>query len=54
VCRARVVTAMDKFSQERIIKCTYEHDHSRKFPNNNVNLPALMKREKKALSLDSS
>ncbi|KQS38617.1 modifier of mdg4 isoform X16 [Drosophila erecta] len=54
VCRARVVTAVDKNAQDRIIKCTYEHDHSRKFPSNNINLPVLIKREKKALSLDSS
>ncbi|XP_016953891.1 modifier of mdg4 isoform X17 [Drosophila biarmipes] len=54
VCRARVVTAMDKHSQQRIIKCSYEHDHSRKFPNNNVSLPVIVKREKKALCLDSS
>ncbi|XP_039231527.1 uncharacterized protein LOC6535942 isoform X27 [Drosophila yakuba] len=54
VCRARVVTAVDKNAQERIIKCTYEHDHSRKFPSNNLNLPVLIRREKKALSLDSS
>ncbi|KAI8044454.1 hypothetical protein M5D96_000613 [Drosophila gunungcola] len=53
VCRARVVTAMDKNAQARIIKCTYQHDHSRKFPNN-VNLPVLIKREKKSLSLESS
>ncbi|XP_016992098.1 uncharacterized protein LOC108053884 isoform X26 [Drosophila rhopaloa] len=52
VCRARVVTALDKNAQARIIKCTYEHDHSRKFPNNNVNLPVLIKRDKKCLSLE--
>ncbi|KRG00192.1 uncharacterized protein Dwil_GK12763, isoform C [Drosophila willistoni] len=32
VCRARVVTALDKQGQARIIKCNYEHDHKRKYP----------------------
>ncbi|KAH8340913.1 hypothetical protein KR059_009558 [Drosophila kikkawai] len=53
VCRARVVTALDKYAQARIIKSTYEHDHSRKFPSN-VSMPALIKREKKTLSMESS
>ncbi|KAH8249977.1 hypothetical protein KR026_003163, partial [Drosophila bipectinata] len=51
VCRARVVTGLDRKGQTRIIKSSYEHDHSRKFPNNNVNL--LIKKDKKYLTLDT-
>ncbi|KAH8243792.1 hypothetical protein KR032_010211, partial [Drosophila birchii] len=35
VCRARVVTALDKHDQVRVIKNTYTHDHSRKYPSKN-------------------
>ncbi|KAH8369084.1 hypothetical protein KR009_000164, partial [Drosophila setifemur] len=51
VCRARVVTGLDKNGLSRVIKCSYEHDHSRKFPNKNASM--VIKREK-SLSMDST
>ncbi|KAH8407908.1 hypothetical protein KR222_000128, partial [Zaprionus bogoriensis] len=38
VCRARVVTALDSAGLSRMIKCNFEHNHRRKFPQNDVSL----------------
>ncbi|KAH8278936.1 hypothetical protein KR018_002421 [Drosophila ironensis] len=53
VCRARVVTGLDRNGLARVIKSSYQHDHSRKFPSSHANLPVFIKREKKALPLES-
>ncbi|XP_017140256.1 modifier of mdg4-like isoform X16 [Drosophila miranda] len=60
VCRSRVVTELDKNGQSRVIKCSFDHDHSRKFPQKSLTeqmslleecsriSPKLIKREKRS------
>lgn len=36
MCRARVVTARDAKGIERILRSTYEHNHTRKYPERKV------------------
>lgn len=32
MCRARIVTCRDEYGLERILQHTFEHNHTRKFP----------------------
>lgn len=36
MCRARIVTVRDAMGVERILRSTYEHNHTRKYPERKV------------------